>query len=210
MNANESYIYGILITDGNLSLNKDNPSKGKVVLEVSEKDKDIVTKLFNVIPNSKIRSRTRDTNFKKGYTSYSFCNYQKEFREFLINKGFPVSNKTELANIPNDSYSIYDFWRGVIDGDGSLGISKALGNKPFLSLCTDAEGIKEGYLGFLKNEFGIIKKSSRNKRDNAYNIMIYGKKVIPIISKLYLENSPSLFIDRKHQKAIEICSYGNS
>ena len=64
MNSIESYIYGLLITDGNLSLSIRN--RGRVILEISEKDEDIIDKLLTLIPNSHKRFRTRNTNFKKG------------------------------------------------------------------------------------------------------------------------------------------------
>ena len=50
MNSIESYIYGLLITDGNLSLSTRN--RGRVILEISEKDEDIIDKLLTLIPNS--------------------------------------------------------------------------------------------------------------------------------------------------------------
>lgn len=59
MNENESYIFGLLITDGNLSLNTRN--RGKVTLEINKRDEDIIEKLFNLIPNSKIHERVRNT-----------------------------------------------------------------------------------------------------------------------------------------------------
>ena len=72
MDKNQSYIYGLLITDGNLYLTSRN--RGRVTLEVSDKDKDIVESLVKIIPNSSTRIRTRDTNFKQNYTTYTFTN----------------------------------------------------------------------------------------------------------------------------------------
>lgn len=57
MDNNESYIYGLLITDGCLSLESRN--RGRISLEVNIRDKDIIDKLYNVIPNSKILTRSR-------------------------------------------------------------------------------------------------------------------------------------------------------
>lgn len=85
MNDKESYIYGLLLADGNIYLSKDArravDNRGKVSLEVNSKDKDIILKLFQLIPNSYLRERTRDTNFKKGYTTCCFSNHQKAFRQ---------------------------------------------------------------------------------------------------------------------------------
>lgn len=82
----------------------------------------------------------RDTNFKKGYSSCVFKNNQQAFREWLLSCGFPKENKTFNAAPPIVAYSEFDFWRGFIDGDGSLGISAK--NIPFVSLITDSESIK--------------------------------------------------------------------
>ena len=59
----KSYVFGLLVTDGNLTLLERN--RGQVQLEVNEKDKDICEKLFHLIPDSHLSSRERDTNFKR-------------------------------------------------------------------------------------------------------------------------------------------------
>lgn len=173
MNKLESYIYGLLITDGSLNLSTRN--RGKVTLEVNNKDSDIVEKLYKVIPNSSIRERTRTTNFSKNFvTTKIFSNCRLEFRTWLIDNGFPTKDKTINANIPNSSYEKYDFWRGVIDGDGSLGITSK--GRKFISLTTKSEILKEEYLKFLQEELGVIKSINKNKRDNIYNISFLVKK----------------------------------
>lgn len=168
MNESESYIYGLLITDGSLYLSTRN--RGRVTLEVNEKDKDIVEKLYNEIPNSKIKERTRNTNFKNEYSTKIFFNSRLEFREKLISQGFPVKDKTLVASIPSINFNKYHFWRGVIDGDGSLGITS--NNIPFISLVTKSENLKNEYLNFLFTELGVIKNINRNKRDK-YIIYTY-------------------------------------
>ena len=62
LDKNDSYIYGLLITDGSMYLTTRN--RGKVTLEISKKDEDIVMKLNKLIPKSKIHERVRNTNFK--------------------------------------------------------------------------------------------------------------------------------------------------
>ena len=183
MNESESYIYGLLITDGSLYLSTRN--RGKVTLEVSEKDHDIVEKLYNEIPSSSIRERIRNTNFKSNYTTKIFSNTRLEFRNKLICQGFPLKNKTLNANTPNIEYNKYHFWRGVIDEDGSLGLTG--NNRPFLSLTTKSENLK-------------------NKRDNTYNIFLSGNNAIKLAKILYLDN-PGIYLERKYNKALEIQNY---
>lgn len=76
MNEIDSYIYGLLITDGCLMLSTRN--RGKVYLEVSIKDGDIIDKLYNLIPDSnQIRYRTRNTKFSNNYSTKIFSNTKK-------------------------------------------------------------------------------------------------------------------------------------
>lgn len=195
MDKNESYIFGILITDGSLYLA--NRNKGGVRLEISEKDEDLIDKLVEIIPNSSKRKRTRTTNFSKEYCSVSFNNYQKEYRDRLIENGFPTHNKTINANIPSCEYDEISFWRGVIDGDGSVGITNK--NEPFISLVTKSEFLKEEYLKFLFKNFNISKKASRNKRDNVYNIMVKNKNAVDLAKLLY--DNDNIHLNRKYNKA---------
>lgn len=202
MNVEEkSYIYGLLGADGSLYLNTRN--RGRISLEVNEKDKDIVYKLCNIIPSSCWDTRTRDTNFKKSSTTYTFSNYQREFRDMLIDYGYPIENKKENFTTPNGEYSEADFWRGVIDGDGSIGITT--NNEPYLSLVIVGESLKEEYLNFLNSHFNIIKNINRNKRDNVYNPILKNEDAIIVLKYLY--DKAELYINRKYNNYLNVLSW---
>lgn len=195
---NISYIYGLFVTDGNIYIQK-GKNKGKCVLELSYKDKDIIEKLYNIIPNCFIRERVRNTNFSKQYHSISINNYTKEFRQKLFEYGFPKRNKTLNANIPIKEYSESDFWRGVIDGDGSIGITK--NSEPFISLVTKSDCLFNAYLEMLKRNFNLYKVVNKNKRDNCYNIVVKNEDAIALGEFLY--NKASVYINRKYEKFLE-------
>lgn len=197
----KSYIFGLLGTDGNLYLQ--DRDRGRITLEVSIKDKDIVDKLYEAIPNSSINFRTRDTNFKNNYESIIFANHQKGFRQELIDFGFPLEDKTNIISPPNKEYSISDFWRGVIDGDGSIGF--IADGSPFVSLITKSEQLKVSFCELLKNEFNIIKQINRNKRDNVYNITIKNEDALALASFIYKD--AFIYLDRKYQKYLEIMQW---
>ena len=197
----KSYVFGLLITDGTLYFAKTR-NRGRVTLEVSEKDKDIVEKLHNLYPESHIRVRTRSTNFSKSYTSYSFVNGMLDFRTNLVNSGYPKKDKTSLASTPTVEYSEIDFWRGVIDGDGSVGISKD--NTPFIGLVTKSENMKTEFLTFLNKKLGLLKTATRNKRDNVYNILVTNEAAVDLAKLLYIFEEPEIYIDRKHKSAEEL------
>lgn len=205
MDSKESYIYGLLLADGNIyfsnSKNRRVDNRGRVSLEVNSKDKDIVLKLFHEIPNSHIGSRIRNTNFKQNYHTYIFSNGQKSFRDWLISCGFPTQNKTVIATPPTTHYEEKDFWRGVLDGDGSLGFLKRDGI-PFVSLITVSESLKDAYCSFLNKSYGIEKRISRNKRDNAYNINVYSEQAVILARDLY--DGASIYLDRKYSKSQQL------
>lgn len=198
----DSYIYGLLVTDGSLSLNTQN--RGKVTIELNIKDEDIIHKLYEHIPGSKIKYRERKTNFTNGqlYKSVIFANYLLEYRTSLINQGFPIENKTMNAAPPIVEYSEIDFWRGVIDGDGSLGIT-GVNERPYICLGTKSEYLKDAYLLFLNKHFGITKNLNRNKRDNIYNIMLNCSNAVKV-SRLLYGNNPEIYLNRKYNKYLEI------
>ena len=204
MNAEESYIYGLLLADGNIyfSRSKDRAidNRGRVSLEVNSKDKDIIVKLFNLIPNSHIRERTRDTNFKKDYTTCLFVNSQKGFRDWLIDCGFPKEDKTFKAAPPKIDYSKEDFWRGFIDGDGSLGFTKT--EKPFVSIVTTSDLIKDSFCDYIYERYGILKHLNKNKRDSAYNIVLQQEDAVNLVRDLWQKDC--LCLDRKAAKANQI------
>lgn len=200
MTKEESYIYGLLITDGSLYLQSRN--RGRVSLEVNIKDEEILNKLCKYIPNSNIKQRIRNTNFKQNYATKIFYNYRRDFRDKLLSWGYPILNKTLNACPPKVEYSEFDFWRGVIDGDGSIGITKQ--NIPFISLVTKSEILKISYLEFLKKYIKIDKNINRNMRDNVYNIMITRKHAVQLSKFLYLDNTTDLYLSRKLEKGLEI------
>lgn len=202
MNLEEkSYVYGLLGADGSLSLLERN--RGKITLEVNSKDSDITEKLYHLIPNSTIRERTRNTNFKENYITTIFSNSRLEFRQEMIAFGLPIVDKTNTIGPPLQEYSKRDFWRGVIDGDGSLGFTGQ--GRPFVSLVTKSENLKVAYCNFLLEEFGIVKEISRNKRDNVYNIMVSNEEAQSLCKYLY--DGAALYLDRKYNKALEILDW---
>ncbi|KKM82790.1 hypothetical protein LCGC14_1315880, partial [marine sediment metagenome] len=96
-----------------------------------------------------------------------------------------------------------DYWRGIIDGDGSLGITGK--NLPFLGLVTDSDNLAEQFVSFLKNITGKNKTLNRNKRDNIYNILISREDAQKVVKKLYYKDC--ICLDRKKNRAKEVMSW---
>ena len=195
---NKDYIYGLLLSDGTLALYGRN--RGRVSIEVSLKDIDIIEKISVQIPNGSIHYRTRKTNFSKEYRSVAYYNHHREFREELMKRGFPAGNKCEIVQPPIDDYLEEEFWRGYIDGDGSIGFTKE--GLPYISIVTKSDAICSSFLNFLERRLGIIKILSRNKRDNCYNIVIKNEDAVELSRILYAD--ADIYLNRKYQKYLEI------
>ena len=90
--------------------------------------------------------------------------------------------------------------RGLTDADGSIGMTS--NNRPFWSLCTSAEGIKEFVIRHIKKVIGVEKRLNRTKRDNNYNIMLCDEDALFYTKLLYF--SATLYLDRKYNKYLEI------
>ena len=87
----------------------------------------------------------------------------------------------------------------MIDADGSLGFRKN-GNHivPYISLITTSDYIKTEYIKLIKDVAGYEVICNRNKRDNAYNIVIQSEHAQKLINYLYYNGCLSL--DRKNKR----------
>lgn len=201
MIKNIDYIFGILVTDGSVEFMSRN--RGKVRLEVKYEDRNIVYKLQERIDGSTITERTRDTNFKENYHSVCFNNYRREFRELLLEMGYPKENKSENECPPNTSYDKKEFWRGVFDGDGSIGYTKD--GRPFVSLITVSDKLHEEFTRFLKEELNIIRVINRNKRDNCYVFSIFDEDAIRFCKYIY--DGAEIYLERKYREYKKFSSW---
>lgn len=195
-----SYLFGLFGTDGNVRRTQDNNHIYDLTLELI--DKDIIDKIYAALPDCSISERTRNTNFKNNYHSYILHCHNKEFINWCEKNGFPLKDKTNLIAPPSGEYSESDFWRGVIDGDGSIGMKKNIA-MPFISLTTASEQLKEAYSNYIYKLTNFKPNNKRNQRDNIYNITTHAEKAMIISNSLYY--NANIYIDRKYQKYLENC-----
>ncbi len=197
-----SYMFGFIQTDGHLS--KSTRNRGRLSVEVSKKDEDILWAFKKLLRfNSSITERTRTTNFSDDYKSVVWRVYDQEFRDYLESWGLSYGKKSNLIDIPTCKFSQADYFRGLIDGDGSLGLTCQ--GFPFISLVTSSSSIANAFLQVIKLTIGKEKTSKRNQRDNVYNIALFKEDAQLLVQFLYYENC--LALSRKSQKAREVLSW---
>lgn len=197
-----SYFFGFVQTDGHLKSNTRN--RGCLSIEIKQTDCDIIEKfqsLFSV--KSFISTRTRNTNYKENYSSVVFNVFDLDFRTQLNELGIPYGKKSSIIKPPNCYFCEVDYWRGIIDGDGSLGITKT--GKPFISLITTSDILAERFELFCSKITSNRKILNRNKRDNVYNICYTNEDAKCIVAKLYYDNCLSLH--RKYLKSQDVLNW---
>jgi len=197
------YLFGFLQADGSY---EEDPGKrggirrGRVRIELSHVDVGLLKAIQQLLPvNSSLRARVRDTNFKKNYKSSILSISNIIFREKVKKLGLLPGKKSLTAKPPhpisNDNHKNY--LRGLIDGDGSLGITSL--NRCFISLNTSSDFIKEYYVNYIHEKIGKEKTVNRNSRDNTYNIVVFDEDAQKLTKSIY---PPGCFaLNRKKEKA---------
>ncbi len=201
-NPQHAYMFGFIQADGNMS--EDTRNRGKLRIEIKSEDECILEKFAKLIPcNSSITKRIRNTNFSNDFHASCLTINDLSFRSELLSLGIPYGKKSNTIKAPTAEYSKVDYFRGLIDGDGSLGITS--NGFPFISLITTSNDIEKAYNDFIFEVTGQRKENSRNKRDNAYNIMLNKEDAQKMVSVLYYDGC--LALPRKLQKASEVLNW---
>lgn len=202
-----SYILGFLHGDGTYS--ETTRDRGRIQVELSIKDIDILNKIELILSKTGIHigrsERTRKIKFKHcdkiyDHTSCTLCITKKSMRTYF---NLPVGKKSDIINPYKYDVIARDYIRGLTDADGSVGITK--NNRPFWSLTTASDKMKEYLLESLYNIIGVDKILNRNKRDNIYNISQFDEGAVEYLNYLYKDSE--LYLDRKYQKYIETLSW---
>lgn len=199
-NPNHAYFIGFAQADGTLCKNTRN--RGKFQIELQYEDGKILEDLSQLLDcNYSITNRIRDTNFKKGYHSCCLSVHDKGFRD-EISKYIPYGKKSNIVKMPQ-GVKRNDYFRGIIDGDGSVGFTS--NGYPFVSLVTDSEFLAKEYIQYIKDITNKEKHTTRNSRDGVFNICVLKEDAQKLVKDMYYENCLSL--QRKYEKAKDILKW---
>lgn len=202
-----AYWIGFLMADGCVKGNA-------VMLGLQHGDIGHVRKFKEFLKSGhKVEEFKRETTFKdrtRYKTISSVCRLQFRSQKIVddLAKYGITPNKSLTAKVIGLENNTH-FWRGVIDGDGSIGETinqGTLGNVPWpvVTLCGSADMIQQ-FIDFVNilhpNKRRIHKESGRN----LYNARYVCKTAIKIIEALYKDAPISL--DRKQSKANELMQY---
>jgi hypothetical protein len=187
-----AYMFGFMQADGHL--HKGRGGKGKLVVELSSKDKHILHEFADIIKSRvSIRDRKRRTNYSASATTSILCLHDKATRDKLESFGLPAGVKSYVVDTPTVPYSKQDYFRGWVDANGSLGITAA--GIPFISLTTASDHIADAYKQLILAVTGAPCGAARNSRDNIYNICLF-KEAAQDMTR-FLDWQSSISLNRK-------------
>lgn len=191
-----AYFLGLLATDGSISETSRN--RGRVAFELGASDASILAELADRIPyRAHLSRRRRTTNFRADYDSAILSFHDLRLRRSLAALGFRSGKTATTIGLPTQAFNEIGFWCGVVDGDGSIGLTRT--NRPFASFVTASERLRDGYVDFLYRVTGRRLNPNRNTRDRVYNIVVFDEGAQQIATTLY--RNGTIAIERKAMSA---------
>jgi predicted DNA-binding protein YlxM (UPF0122 family) len=195
------YWAGFLLGDGWIGLEKDS---WIFELRLAKKDIGHIYKFRGFLrSNHKVSIKVLKPNEDKKLktrTSVGLRIRSKKLVKRLIDCGVGF-RKTYVAKVPKHLKTSIDFWRGLIDADGS--ISYTCEGYPLLSLCGTQEVVSQ-FKEFCCEIVGNInvKVRQHNLTEVLYTFTVSGRRAKDLIKTFYVD--ASVYLNRKYQKAMEI------
>jgi DNA-binding transcriptional regulator WhiA len=196
-NPVKAYILGFIVSDGHIR--KD--SSGYYLMFSIKKEDKYLLESFCVVLGASIHAQNLVKRKSSNDGSYYLRFASKKLVCDLYSLGVPIKNKS-LKAVPIDCKKYnQDFWRGMFDGDGSIG--KASKNQKTPSLRITLTGTQEVCEGFEKY-LGYNGYMQKHKNCYQYQKTVSKlKDMETIYSKIYL-NCSIPFIYEKKDKFVEI------
>ncbi|MGY1833695.1 LAGLIDADG family homing endonuclease [Blastococcus sp. SYSU DS0510] len=201
MRPDHAYFFGFAQTDGNHYAGT--RQRGRLSIELSERDAAVLhsfTTLFDVY--SRVSCRERTTNFGR-HRSATWTACDLALRQELVELGLPTGRKSMTAAPPPGPFSVRDYLRGLIDGDGCVGFSST--GRPFVGFVTASQPLAEFFCTQALEVVGAYRAANRNARDGVFNIMVTADPAASLAGWLYPDGC--LAVDRKREAARRVAAW---
>ena len=186
-----SYMVGMFQTDG--SHGGSIEGKGNLTLEVAVRDAELLPLMAGFLPcHAQIRRRTRVTNFsaERQYETAILTVCAQPVRRFFQESGVLVGKKSADVAPPVGDFLAADYVRGLIDGDGSVGITAT--GRPFISFVTASEPLARYLASVIHDVCGVDRNPGRNARDGVFNLMVASQPACDLAAWLYYDGCLAL------------------
>lgn len=194
----KAYILGFIAADGHVS-------DKEISICLSSVDREILEKIRNEIG---FESQIKDGLSIGSYGNSAFSKIRFGTKEMIKSLRLLGFNSDKTINFKTPSIKkefLIDYYRGLVDGDGSF--SKSIYNNKSIKLSFSLCGTKETLDDFRNffSEYGIKFNNNLYKRFNTekccYTLVASGKdNVMNLLDILYSNADKSLYLSRKYNK----------
>jgi hypothetical protein len=189
-----AYWIGFLMADGTVV-------KNEVAVVLSEKDANHVMK-FRLFMGSGHAVTPIRSQLVKGYSAKPTLRYS--FKSTIVVSDLSrygvVPNKSLIAKCSNELVMNRDFWRGVVDGDGSLS-ARSGKNGAVVRLC-GSKDLLEQFVLFVKTIVPLSWRGSVIPQKSIWQVSVAGLAAAKLAAVLYKDAETAL--DRKAELASRI------
>ena len=198
-----AYFFGLFQTDGHLHAGTG--QKGSAAIELAVRDVGLLQRLGGLFPEMRTRvsTRTRSTNFASSYESATWRANDLAFRRELEACGIPVGRKSKDVCPPVGLFHERGYFRGLLDGDGSVGFTGT--GRPFVSLVTASSDLAAYFCATVKAVTGAVRTPKRNTRDDVFSPMVASEPAARLAGWTYPPGC--LALDRKAHAAAEVAAW---
>lgn len=198
-----AYWIGFLMADGSVG-----SKRTTIKLYLAEEDKEHIQKFKDFLGSGHkiIHYSRKPWNGYKRQDAYGITVNSKQMVQDLAKYGVtPRKSATaKVIQLENDPH----FWRGVIDGDGSLFRIMVDGRKyPSISLC-GSNSMCCQFLNFAKDHTKTKSSVHKDTRGDLYYIS-FGGSIAAILIKILYKDA-NTFLKRKYDKAHELLLHYSS
>jgi hypothetical protein len=185
-----AYWAGMLMADGCVSIRPEGSQY--LILSLQESDAGHVQQFLSFLGSD--QPVTHERKSKMASVQVSSHRLVASVREFGI-----TPRKSQTAKVCDQLRYNTDFWRGYIDGNGSVSITGT--GYPFVSVCTGSARLVGQYWEWVKRVVpDYTAKPSFNR--NTHMLVVFGKQTFGFIELLY--GSCAVALERKRAAALNI------
>lgn len=185
------YWLGFLAADGNVAL-----KEPRIRFELKIDDEDAILKLANFCKtNMPIKYRVNNNKTSCACLDINSSKLKKYLANYNI-----IPNKSKNFEIPLDKIPkeyLWDFVRGMMDGDGSIIFLKTKKYNPYgiSFVSANYNCIKQ-----MKEIWGLPEDHAITETNGSYVISKYGKGCISILNKIYENSTENSRLNRKYER----------
>lgn len=212
INEFSAYWAGFLMADGCICRNSRTKKNSRIALYLQERDVGHIKKFLNFLKtNIPIKAKAKSEKnslVKKSGTVFGVQITSQKLANKLVDFGV-VPRKSLTARVNSTLGDNRDFWRGVVDGDGTVSYYNSSGNKyPYLALSSASSELIQQFSDFIEENVTYAPCHIETRKIEGYNdiytIRLTCKSGVAAVKFLY--DGCSISLDRKKVVADEILS----